>query len=158
MKSTLPTATHHFTRNPLNQPITHHHQRIILLDILIGNKDRHTANLFVNKHITAFDHDKILKGKTSNSSAFVKLDIGRKLDRDYVGKIEDIIKKSNITTKTALLKYFGFNNREILKIKSIADKEFCNIVNSLKLDKREKKRIIGFLIYRRGNFDALLYT
>ena len=96
-------------KHDLNKKQKRELQRIILLDILAGNKDRHTANLFVNRHIIAFDHDKILKGKTRKSSAFIKLDVGKKLDKDYIEKVEDIIKKGGISTKAALLKYFGFN-------------------------------------------------
>jgi len=132
-------------------------QRIILLDILIGNRDRHTANLFINKHITAFDHDKILKDRTRKSSVFVKLDVGQKLDKDYIEKLEEIIVDGNVITKTALLKYFGFNKEGILKIKSITNNEFYNIIKPLKLDKVEKNRVINFLIYRRNNFDTLPY-
>lgn len=139
-------------KHNLNKKQKRELQRIILLDILVGNKDRHTANLFVNRNIIAFDHDKILKGKTRKSSAFIKLDVGKKLDKDYIEKVEDIIKKGNISTKTALLKYFGFNEDDILKIES--DKEFRIIVDSLKLDKNEKERIIDFLIYRK-NFNIL---
>jgi len=146
----------YYKRN-LNKEQIRELQRIILLDILVGNKDRHTANLFINKHITAFDNDKILKGKARNSSSFVKLDTGRKLDKDYIEKIEEIMNKGNVTTKTALLKYFGFDERDILKIKSITDKEIHNIIDSIKLNKTEKKRIMDFLIYRRDNFDILPY-
>lgn len=133
-------------------------QRIVLFDILVGNKDRHTANLFVNTHITVFDHDRILKGKTRSSSSFVKLDVGKKLDKDYVEKVENMLKKEKIIAKTALLKYFGFDKKDILRIKSITGKEIHNIVNSIKLNKTEKKRITDFLIYRRDNFDSLPYV
>lgn len=147
----------HHKRN-LNKEQKRELQRIILLDLLIANKDRHAANLFINKHITAFDHDKILKDKTRDSSAFVKLDLGRKLDKDYIEKVENMLKKEKITTKTALLKYFGFDKKDILKIKSITGKEIHNIIDSIKLNKTEKKRIIDFLIYRRDNFDSLPYV
>ena len=129
-------------------------QRIVLLDLLIGNKDRHTANMFVNEHLTAFDHDKILRDIARPSSAFVKLDVGKKLDTDYLEKVEQILQKGNISTKTALLEYFGFNEEDIAMIKTLQDKEIALIVNSLRFSESEKKRIISFLIYRRDNFDC----
>src|SRR3989344_4689827 len=36
-------------------------KRIILFDIWIGNKDRHTANIFINNDLIAFDHEKIFQ-------------------------------------------------------------------------------------------------
>lgn len=133
-------------------------QRIILMDILIGNKDRHAANIFVNEHLTAFDHDTLFIGKERKSSAFIKIDVGQKLDKQYVVKLEQIIKKDQVSTATALLDYFGFEQEDIINIKSINDPEFYLMVDTLQLDEKKKSVILDFLKYRRDNFDSLAFA
>ena len=133
-------------------------QKIILMDLLVGNKDRHAANLFINTHITAFDHDRLFIGKERKSSAFVKLEIGKKMDKQYIPKLEQIIHKGNISTATALLDYFEFDQKDIINIKSLSDQDFYFVVNSLQLDENRKMSILEFLKYRRDNFDSLRYA
>ena len=88
-------------------------KKIILFDIWIGNKDRHTANIFINDNLIAFDHEKIFnKGRARQ---FIKIDTGRKLNKDFVDIIEKLIdKKSN--TKDVLMK-LGFKEDDFPKIR-----------------------------------------
>jgi hypothetical protein len=132
-------------------------QRIILLDILVANKDRHTANVFLNKHLIPLDHDRILNGKERPASAFVKIGIGRMIDTNYVDKLENIGQKGKVSTKSALLDYFRFKQKDLDAIRSLKDIELSAIVSSLKLPNKEKLRILSFLKYRRDNFYSLKY-
>lgn len=133
-------------------------QKVVLMDILIGNKDRHAANIFINKHLTVFDHDAILVGKERKSSAFIKMDVGQKLDKQYVAKLEQIIKKGSVSTATALQEYFEFQQEDIRSIKSISDQELYSLLTSLQLDEEKKYLIIDFLKYRRDNFESLAFV
>lgn len=93
----------------------HHLQqlkKIILFDIWIGNKDRHTANIFINDDLIAFDHDNIFnEGNTRN---LIKFDIGRKLNKNFVDIIEKLQGKK-ISVKKALNK-IGFKEEDFIKI------------------------------------------
>lgn len=133
-------------------------QQIVLMDILIGNKDRHAANIFVNEHLIAFDHDKLFMGKERKSSAFIKMDVGQKLDTQYVAKMEQIIRKGQVSTATALQEYFGFKPEDMLRIKSIRDQELDSLLSSLQLDEEKKTFILDFLKYRRDNFESLAFA
>lgn len=109
-------------------------KKIILFDIWIGNKDRHTGNIFVNDNLTAFDHDNVFnKGDARN---FIKLDVGRKVNKDYVEVIEKILGKN--LTATEVLKKLGFVEEDF---KDIDEKEIRKIVVD--------KSLSEFLVSRR---------
>lgn len=110
-------------------------RRIVLFDIWIGNKDRHTANVFVNEDLIAFDHDKVFQ--KGDARKFIKLDIGRKLNRDYVDIIERILDK-NLKVKQ-VLKKLDFKEEDFIDIK---DKDIKNIV--------KEKKLADFLISRKN--------
>ncbi len=112
-------------------------KRIILFDIWIGNKDRHTANIFVNHNLTIFDHEKIFQG--GNARNFIKLDIGRKLDKDYVSIIENLLDKD--LTAMQALKRLNFGKEDFVNIN---DEDIKNIT--------QDEEISNFLISRK-NFD-----
>ncbi len=112
-------------------------KRIILFDIWIGNKDRHTANIFVNHNLTIFDHEKIFQG--GNARNFIKLDIGRKLDKDYVSIIENLLDKD--LTAMQALKRLNFGKEDFVNIN---DEDIKNITKD--------EEISNFLISRK-NFD-----
>lgn len=80
---------------------------------MVGNKDRHTANIFVNDHLIAFDHEKIFsKGMTRK---FIKIDIGIKLRKDFVDIMENLVEKE-LSVKDVLIK-LGFKENDFPKIK-----------------------------------------
>ena len=109
-------------------------KRIILFDIWIGNKDRHTANiLVVNDELVAFDHDRILQKGRARS--FIKIDTGRKLNKDYIEIIEMLLDR-DLTAKQALKK-IGFEEKDFIRIQE---------ENIRKLVKDRK--IINFLVSR----------
>ncbi|MDP2749538.1 MAG: hypothetical protein Q8O89_01750 [Nanoarchaeota archaeon] len=83
-------------------------KNIILFDIWIGNKDRHTANIFVGKELIAFDHEKIFnKGRARQ---FIKLDVGRRLNDNFVDVVEKLIDK-RLSAKEVLIK-LGFDEED----------------------------------------------
>jgi len=88
-------------------------KKIILFDIFVGNKDRHTANVFVNDHLIAFDHEKIFSKGMARK--FIKLDIGRKLRKDFIDIIEKLVDKK-LSIKNVLIK-LGFEKSDFPKIK-----------------------------------------
>ncbi|MBU2639453.1 MAG: hypothetical protein KKG75_01960 [Nanoarchaeota archaeon] len=118
----------------LNQEQISQLKRIILFDIWIGNKDRHTANIFVNNNLTIFDNDKVFQQGLGRS--FIKLDIGRKLNKNYVDIIEKLLDK-NLTIKQ-VLKKLNFSEKDFVKIKNsdirktIKDKNLVNYLISRK--------------------------
>lgn len=112
-------------------------KRIILFDIWIGNKDRHAANIFVNHNLTIFDHEKIFQ--SGNARNFIKMDIGRKLDKNYVNIIENLL--DNDLTAMQVLKRLNFGKEDFVNIK---DEDVKNIVKDEKIN--------NFLISRK-NFD-----
>lgn len=116
-------------------------KRIILFDIWVGNKDRHTANIFVNDNLIAFDHEKVFQ--TGNARRFIKLDIGRKLNEDYVNIIENLLDKN--LTVMRVLKKLGFKQEDFMDIKN---EDIKNIV--------EDKRLINFLISRK-DFNSIKF-
>ena len=110
-------------------------KKIILFDIWIGNKDRHASNIFVNHNLTIFDHEKIFQGR--NARNFIKLDIGRKLNKDYVSIIENLLDKD--LTAMQVLKKLNFAKEDFVNIK---DEDIRSIVKD--------EEIINFLISRKG--------
>lgn len=128
--------------NQLNKKQIKQLKRIILFDIWIGNKDRHTANILVaNDDLIAFDHEKILqKGQARN---FIKMDTGRKLNKSYVDIIEKLLDK-DLTAKQVLQK-IGFEEEDFIEIKE-------EDIRALVKD----KNIINFLI-SRSNFNRIKF-
>ena len=125
-KSTLLTRY----KKELNKTQIQELKKIILFDIWIGNKDRHTANIFVNRNLIAFDHEKVFN--KAKGRQCIKLDTGRRLKKDYVDIIEKLIDKK-LTAKEVLLK-LGF--KEFPKIKKedienvVKDKELLKFLLS----------------------------
>ena len=116
-------------------------RKIILFDIWIGNKDRHTANIFVNDDLIIFDHDHIFQD--GDARKFIKLDIGRKLCRDYVDIIENLLDKH--LTVTQILKKLWFTKEDFITIK---DEDIKRIVKD--------DEIRTFLISRKI-FDSIKF-
>jgi len=114
-------------------------KRIILFDIWVGNKDRHTANIFVNKNLIAFDHEKVFN--KAKGRQCIKLDAGRRLRKDYVDIIEKLIDRK-LTVKEVLLK-LGF--KEFPRIKK---EDIENIV--------ENKELLEFLL-SRADFNNIYF-
>lgn len=133
-------------------------KKIILFDIWIGNKDRHSANilLFRNKLI-AIDHTKVLH-LNETAIKYIKLDVGRRIDKDYVEKIEQILNKhEQLNLKYALCRYFGFNYSYFRYIKNIKDEDINKIVNENKLI-TNKIQVINILIERKRNIQNLNFV
>ena len=116
-------------------------KKIIIFDIWIGNRDRHTANIFVNHDLTVFDHENVFNDVTARKC--IKLDTGRRLNKDYVTIIEKSIDK-HLTAKKILLK-IGFKKTDFL---AISENKIKNIIDD--------KKLIKFLI-SRSNFDNILF-
>jgi|GEM_PF-2718540 len=101
-----------YYKNNLNKYQIKELKRIIFFDMWIGNKDRHTANIFINRHLICFDHENIFnEGKARR---FIKLDLGRRLRKDFVDIIEKVIGKK-LSAKQVLMK-LGFNENDFPKI------------------------------------------
>jgi len=114
---------------------------IIVFDIWVGNKDRHTANVFINDDLIIFDHDNTFhKG---DGRKFIKLDIGRKLNKDYVDIIENLLDKN--LTVMQVLKKVGFADEDFVKIKDE------DIKNTVKDDK------IRDLLMSRKDFNSIKF-
>jgi len=120
-------------KKELNKTQIQELKKIILFDIFVGNKDRHTANIFANEHLTAFDHDKIFS--RGNARKFIKLDIGRKLREDFIDIIEKLVDKK-LSIKNVLIK-LGFKEKDFPKMKR---EDIINIVKD--------KQLLGFLCSR----------
>lgn len=115
-------------------------RKIILFDIWIGNSDRHTANILITDRLIAFDHTKLFK-QSEKATDFIKLAVGRKLDKDYVSKLEKLM-RLKLSTKDVLIKWFGFNEADFSRIKNIKEQEIRKIVSESKLT---------YLIKRKNN-------
>lgn len=100
-------------KKELNKTQIQELKRIILFDILVGNKDRHTANIFVNDHLIAFDHEKIFSKGMARK--FIKIDVGIKLRKDFVDIMENLVEKE-LSVKDVLIK-LGFKENDFSKIK-----------------------------------------
>jgi len=107
-------------------------KRIILFDIWIGNKDRHTGNIFVSNNLTIFDHENIFNKDNARKS--IKLDIGRRLNKNYVEIIEKILDKN--LTVVQVLKKLGFTKKDFINLeekdvrKIVKNKDFCEFLVS----------------------------
>ncbi len=130
----------HYKRKLNNRQINQL-KRIILFDIWIGNKDRHTANIFVNHNLTIFDHEKVFQ--KSRARNFIKIDTGRKLNKNYVKIIEKTLNK-DMSVKE-VLKKLGFKEKDFLKIKE------TDIRKTIKNNK-----IVDFLT-SRTDFDSIKF-
>lgn len=146
-----------FKRN-LNKEQKRQLQKIILFDILIGNSDRHTANILVSKNnLIAFDHETLFKS-SQNGSDFIKIDFGKRLNKDYISRIEGLIaSQSRLTTKQVLTKYFNFKSEDFNKLKKIDSKKIKKIIKDSALDRQEKEKIYKYLIFRKENFDRMIF-
>ena len=109
-------------------------KRIILFDLWVGNKDRHTANIFVNDNLTIFDHDNIFQ--KGDARKFIKLDMGRRLNKNYADIIENLLDKN--LTVIQILKKLGFRKEDFIKIK---DEDIKDMVKD--------DKIRNFLISRK---------
>jgi len=109
-------------------------KKIILFDIWIGNKDRHTGNIFVGNNLTVFDHENVFNKEYARK--FVKLDIGRRLNKNYVEIIEKILDKN--LTVVQVLKKLGFTKKDFINLE---EKDIKKIIKD--------KDLSEFLISRR---------
>ena len=146
-----------FKRN-LNNEQKRQLKKIILFDIWIGNSDRHTANILVSKNkLIIFDHETLFKS-SQNGSSFIKLDLGKRLDKDYINKIEKLIaSQSRFNIKKVLIKRFNFKNDDFNNIKNIDSKKIKQIIKNSNLNKQEKEEIYKYLIFRKENFDKMIF-
>ena len=125
------------TKKQLNQL-----KKIILFDIWVGNRDRHTANIFLYKNnLIPFDHGKIFKEKTGKSIRFIKLNVGTRLSKEW----PDILVKLQNKTNEEALKILGFTKREINYVENIND-------SKIKKACLGNNQIFNFLKFRRNNF------
>ncbi len=122
-------------KKKLNKEQINQLKRIILFDIWVGNQDRHTANILINHSLIIFDHENIFQ--KGNARKFIKLDLGRKLNKNYVGIIENLLYKD--LTALQALKKFGFIEQDFVDIK---DKDIKEIVKD--------KNLVKFLISRKN--------
>ena len=97
-----------YYKKKLNKAQLDELKKIILFDIWTGNKDRHTANIFVNSHLIAFDHEKIFN--EARAGQCIKLDTGRRLRKDFIDIIEKLVDKK-LAAKDALMK-IGFKKND----------------------------------------------
>lgn len=87
--------------------------------------------------MTIFDHEKIFQSGYARN--FIKLDMGRKLNKDYVNIIENLLDKDLTTIE--VLKRLNFAKEDFVNIK---DEDIKGIVKD--------EKIINFLISRK-DFD-----
>lgn len=116
-------------------------KKIVLFDIWIGNRDRHTANIFVNDNLTAFDHNNVFNKSAARN--FIKLDVGRRVNKDYVEIIEKTLSKS--FTVAQVLKKLGFAEEDF---REINEKEIRRIV----IDKSLSEFLVS-----RGDFNRIRF-
>lgn len=116
-------------KNKLNKNQMKQLKKIILFDIWICNKDRHTANVFINNDLIIFDHDNIFQD--GDARKFIKLDMGRKLNKNYVDIIENLLDKD--LTAVQVLKKLGFTHEDFIKIKDEDIKDIVKDNEILKL-------------------------
>jgi len=109
-------------------------KKIILFDVWIGNKDRHTANIFVNDDLIVFDHEKVFCNVDGRKC--IKLDVGSKLNKEYVDIIEKLLSK-NLTVKEVLVKV-GFMEEDFFKVK---EEDIKRLVND--------EELLEFLVLRK---------
>ncbi len=111
---------------------------IMLLDLIVGNKDRHTANILIYHHkMIPIDHTKLFS-KDKLCSTLIKLDVGRKLDQEYAEKIENILQDGKkLSVKTALQTHLGFSEEQFKEINQLDTSKLKEIVmkNSFIKDK-----------------------
>ena len=128
-----------YCKKELNKQQLEQLKRIILFDIWIGNKDRHSANILVNDDLIAFDHERVFQKGTARS--FIKLDTGRKLAKNYVDIIERLIGK-DLTAKQ-VLKKLGFTENDFIMIKDMDIKKIVKNKDKLNylMSRRDFSRI-----------------
>ena len=126
-----------------------------MFDILLCNKDRHTANIIVdNQKIIPIDHTMILS-REEVSSRYIKMGIGMKVNSNYINILEKLkMNRSKLTIKEVLVNLLGFSSLQFNKIKQINETEIRKIIKDNDLIKN-KNELYFFIIHRIKNFDNL---
>jgi hypothetical protein len=132
-------------------------QRIVVFDLLIGNRDRHSANVLVGKHLVAFDHGRVFVDKSAVGMKFVKLEVGRLLDKDYVDKLEKISAGEAVSTGDALVKWFGFRQEDFDAVKRVSDSELRRAIDSVECPQKVRDSACEYVFFRKKVFDSLSY-
>ena len=132
-------------------------QRIVVFDLLIGNRDRHSANVLAGKHLIAFDHGRVFVDKSAVGMKFVKLEIGRLLDKNYVDKLEKISAGKAVSTMDALVKWFGFRQEDVDSVKRVSDSELRRAIDSVECPQRVRDSAYEYVFFRKKVFDSLSY-
>ena len=132
-------------------------QRIVLFDLLIGNRDRHSANVLVDGNLVAFDHARVFVDRYFSGTKFVKLDLGRFLDDNYADKIEKISAAGSVSTGKALINRLGFHEEDVKAVKEIRDSELRRAVDGVKCPEEIRDAAYGYVAFRKRVFDALSY-
>lgn len=132
-------------------------QRIVLFDLLVGNRDRHAANVLVGKRLVAFDHGRVFVDKSAVGMKFVKLEVGRLLVKDYVDKIEKISAGKAVSTRDVLVNWFGFRQEDFDALKSVRDSELRNAVDSVDCPQKARDLACEHVVFRKRAFDRLSY-
>ena len=137
-------------KKPLSDAMLRQLQQIVLFDILVGNADRHTGNIFVHQNkLLAFDHAKLFK-KSHWGINFIKLDIGIKLAKDYVERAEAALaQKERPSTAHFLINALAFKKSDVLRIKNINAQGFKGCLSSKCLNKAQRAEILYYLELRK---------
>lgn len=120
-------------------------QKIVLFDLWIGNRDRHTANILIkNGQLIAFDHEKILLWKEAPAIKFIKLNLGLILDPRYLKKLTEL-QTTPVQACQALVNWFGFNPADLEKIQQIKNQQIFSALKEL------NGSVFSYLCFRRDN-------
>ena len=131
---------------------------IVLFDLLVGNRDRHSGNILVGtKGLVAFDHGRVFVDRSSPGIKFVKLDVGRFLDVDYVDKVHKISAGTVVSTRDFLVGQLGFSKDDFYAVKCIKDSELRRTVDTVKCPKKVRNRAYNYVAFRKKAFDTLSY-
>ena len=132
-------------------------QRIVVFDLLVGNRDRHSANVLVGEGLVAFDHGRIFIDRSSPGIKFVKLDIGRFLDEHYIDKVEKISSGTAVSTRDFLVKHLCFHQEDFDAIKRIKVSDFRRAVDGVKCSKNVRDAAYRYMVFRQNVFDTISY-
>jgi hypothetical protein len=132
-------------------------QRIVLFDLLIGNRDRHAANIMVGERLVAFDHGRAFVDRSAIGMKFVKLELGRLLDKRYVDKIEEISSGKAVSTRDALVHWFGFHAVDVDALERISESGLRYAIDSAECPGNVRDSAFEFVIFRKKMLAGMSY-